>query len=101
MFLGETQFELLTESVRMIRIAVNQWYAFTVIPVRENVKTLPDGFLKKSRKEDKTMAKNEKTSPRAASAAARVLRNKNSSKDEKSAAASALTQAADRKKSKK
>ncbi len=44
------------------------------------------------------MAKNEKTSKRAASAASKVLRNPKSSKAAKTAAASALTQAPDRKK---
>lgn len=44
------------------------------------------------------MARNEQTGKRAASNAARVLRNPNSSKAAKSAAGSALTQAPNRKK---
>lgn len=44
------------------------------------------------------MAKNEQTSKRVASNAARVLRDPNATKAEKSAAGSALTQAPDRKK---
>lgn len=43
------------------------------------------------------MAKHEFTSPKVASKAAKVLRDPNASKDEKSAAASALTQAKDKK----
>ena len=41
------------------------------------------------------MAKNEKTSKRAATAASKVLRNPKSTKTEKTAAASALTQTRD------
>lgn len=44
------------------------------------------------------MGKNEKTSPKVASQAAKILSNPKSSKAAKSVAASALTQAADRKK---
>lgn len=44
------------------------------------------------------MAKNEKTSKTVASKAAKVLRDPKSTEDEKSVAASALTQAADKKK---
>ena len=44
------------------------------------------------------MAKNEKTSPKAASAASKVLRDPKASKAAKTAAGSALTQAPDRKK---
>lgn len=44
------------------------------------------------------MARNEKTSKRVASKAAKILRDPQSTKAEKSVAASALTQAADRKK---
>jgi len=47
------------------------------------------------------MAKNEKTSKRAASAASKVMRDKKSSKAAKTAAASALTQARDKKTGKK
>jgi hypothetical protein len=43
------------------------------------------------------MAKNETTSRRVASVAAKVLRNPSSTKSEKAAAASALTQVKDRK----
>ncbi len=43
------------------------------------------------------MAKNEKTSPTAASKAAKVLNDPKASKDAKSVAASALTQAKDKK----
>ncbi len=46
------------------------------------------------------MAKNEKTSKSVASKASKLLSNPKSSKDVKSVAASALTQAADRKKKK-
>ncbi len=46
------------------------------------------------------MAKNEQTGKNAASAAGKVLSNPNSSKAAKTAAASALTQAPDKKKSK-
>jgi hypothetical protein len=46
------------------------------------------------------MARNEKTGKKAAPAAGKVLRNPRSSKAAKSAAASALTQAPDRKKKK-
>jgi hypothetical protein len=42
------------------------------------------------------MAKNEKTSPKVASKAAKLLASKKSSKDVKSVAASSLTQAADK-----
>lgn len=45
--------------------------------------------------------KNERTSAQAASAAGRVLKDPTSTKDEKSAAASALTQAQDKKRKKK
>jgi hypothetical protein len=45
------------------------------------------------------MAKNEKTGKKAASAAGRVLGNPKSTKDQKRAAASALTQAPDKKRS--
>ena len=44
------------------------------------------------------MAKNEKTSSKVASAASKILRNPNSTKAQKSVAASALTQAPDKKK---
>jgi hypothetical protein len=44
------------------------------------------------------MGKNEKTSKRVASAASKVLRNPKSSKAAKTAAASALTQAPDKRK---
>ena len=44
------------------------------------------------------MAKNEHTSKKVATAASKVLSNPKSSKDAKTAAASALTQAADKKK---
>lgn len=44
------------------------------------------------------MARNEKTSKRAGTAASKVLRSKSSSKAAKSAAGSALTQCPDRKK---
>lgn len=44
------------------------------------------------------MGKNEKSSPRVASKAAKVLSNPNSSKTAKTLAGSVLTQAADRKK---
>ena len=47
------------------------------------------------------MAKNEKTGKKAASAAGKVLRNPKSSEAAKTAAASALTQAPDKKKGKK
>lgn len=47
------------------------------------------------------MAKNEKTGKNAASAAGKVLADPRSSKDAKTAAASALTQAPDKKKPKK
>ncbi len=47
------------------------------------------------------MATNEKTSPKVASKAAKLLSNPNTPKAVKSVAASALTQAADRAKSKK
>lgn len=43
------------------------------------------------------MAKNEKTSPAVATKASKLLRNLKSSKDVKSVAASALTQAKDKK----
>ncbi len=46
------------------------------------------------------MAKNEKTSPKVASKASKQLKNPTSSKAVKSVAASALTQAADKKKKK-
>ena len=46
------------------------------------------------------MAKNEKTGPKAAKAASDVLRNKNSTAEQKRAAASALTQAPDKKRKK-
>ena len=46
------------------------------------------------------MAKNEKTSPKVASKASKILSDPNSSKKEKSVAASALTQAADKTKKK-
>ncbi|MFA4901589.1 MAG: hypothetical protein WC600_02470 [Desulfobaccales bacterium] len=46
------------------------------------------------------MAKNEKTSPKVASKASKLLASKKSSKDVKSVAASALTQASDKKKKK-
>ncbi len=46
------------------------------------------------------MAKNEKTSPKVASKAAKLLGSKRSSKDVKSVAGSALTQTADKKKKK-
>lgn len=45
--------------------------------------------------------KNEQTSPKAASAASKVLKDSKSSKDAKTAAGSALTQAPDKKKIKK
>ena len=48
-----------------------------------------------------SMAKNEKTSPKAATAASNTLKNKGSSKDAKTAAGSALSQAPDKKGSKK
>ena len=44
------------------------------------------------------MAKNEKTSSKVASAASKILRNPNSTKAQKSVAASALTQAPNKKK---
>ncbi len=44
------------------------------------------------------MAKNEKTSKRARSAASRVLKDKRTGKDSKTAAGSALTQRPDKKK---
>lgn len=47
------------------------------------------------------MAKNEKTSKRVASKASKQLRSKSSTKAQKSVAASALTQAPDKKKPKK
>jgi hypothetical protein len=47
------------------------------------------------------MARNEKTSKKVASKAGKILRNPKSSKAAKSVAASALTQAPDRKKGKK
>jgi len=47
------------------------------------------------------MAKNERTTPRVASLASKVLRDPRSTRAEKSAAASALTQARDKKQSKK
>ncbi|WP_420128991.1 hypothetical protein [Longimicrobium sp.] len=47
------------------------------------------------------MAKNEKTSPKAATAASKTLKNKGSSKDAKTAAGSALSQAPDKKGNKK
>jgi hypothetical protein len=47
------------------------------------------------------MAKNERTTPRVASSASKVLRDPRSTPAEKSAAASALTQARDKKQSKK
>jgi hypothetical protein len=47
------------------------------------------------------MAKNERTSKKAASAASRVLKNRGSARDATTAAGSALTQAPDKKKSKK
>lgn len=47
------------------------------------------------------MAKNEKTGKKAASAAAKVLNDPKASKDAKTAAASALTQAPDKKPKKK
>ncbi|WP_386340128.1 hypothetical protein O4D10_00470 [Xanthomonas citri pv. citri] len=47
------------------------------------------------------MATNEKTGPKAAKAASKVLRNGNTSKDSKTAAASALSQAPDKKSKKK
>ncbi len=47
------------------------------------------------------MAKNEKTSKSAATAASKVLRGVGTKKDAKKAAASALSQAPDRKKKKK
>lgn len=46
------------------------------------------------------MAKNEKTSPKAATAASKTLKSKSASKDAKTAAGSALTQAPDNKKKK-
>jgi hypothetical protein len=46
------------------------------------------------------MGKNEKTSPKVASTAAKLLKSKNSSKDVKQVAGSALTQASDKKKKK-
>jgi hypothetical protein len=46
------------------------------------------------------MAKNEKTSPKVASKASKILSDPNSSKKEKSVAASALTQAKDKPKKK-
>ena len=46
------------------------------------------------------MAKNEKTSPKVASLASAILRNPKSPKKVKAVAASALTQAADKKKGK-
>jgi hypothetical protein len=47
------------------------------------------------------MAKNERTTPRVASLASKVLRDPRSTPAEKSAAASALTQARDKKQSKR
>lgn len=47
--------------------------------------------------EEKAMAKNERTSKRAGSAAARVMRDKRTGKASKTAAASALTQRPDKK----
>ena len=47
------------------------------------------------------MARNEKTSKSVASKAAKILRNPRSSKAEKSVAASALTQAPDKKRGKR
>jgi len=47
------------------------------------------------------MARNEKTGTKAASAASKVLRDPKSSKADKTAAASALTQAPDKKEGKK
>lgn len=47
------------------------------------------------------MWKNEKTSPKVAKKASKILKNKESSKDAKSVAASALTQAKDKPKKKK
>jgi hypothetical protein len=47
------------------------------------------------------MAKNEKTSPKAATAASKTLADKGASKDAKTASASALTQTPDRKSGKK
>lgn len=46
------------------------------------------------------MAKNEKTSKQVATKASKILKDKKSTKDMKSVAASALTQAADKKKKK-
>ena len=46
------------------------------------------------------MAKNEKTSPKVAKIASKLLRNPKTPKEVKSVAASALTQAADKKKKK-
>lgn len=46
------------------------------------------------------MAKNEKTSPKVASEASKILKDPKSTKAEKSVAASALTQAKDKKKKK-
>jgi len=48
-----------------------------------------------------SMAKNEKTSPKMASKAGKILRNPKSTKDEKSVAASDLTQAKDKPRKKK
>jgi len=47
------------------------------------------------------MAENEKTSKKVASKASKILKDPNSSKEQKSVAASALTQAADKQRKKK